>query len=174
MGGGEGRWPNRPVPPPTRCCFPLWGSQGLFEVIFSLCDYFTLDADLFLFFLFFFLVFLTGVAAGPSTLPHPLSTLLFPPAGCAGPEVWGATACCRGIAEPQILKRRPGQTGPRKGGLGWAGRLSISDGAGRAKGSRVTGSPSARGGQVVAPSPFQHCALVEEALTCPAPQVPLF
>lgn len=37
--------------PPTLCCFPLWGPQGLFEDIFSLCDDFTLDAD------FFFLYF---------------------------------------------------------------------------------------------------------------------
>lgn len=74
MGGGEGRWPSRPLPPPTRCCFPLWGSQGLFEDIFSLCDYFTLDADFF----FFFFVFLMGVAAGPPTFTYPLFTLLFP------------------------------------------------------------------------------------------------
>lgn len=34
--------------PPHQCCFPLWGSQGPFEDIFSLCD-FTLDADFFVF-----------------------------------------------------------------------------------------------------------------------------
>lgn len=52
-----------------------------------------------------------------------------------------------------------------------SGKLSsISDGARHAKGSGVTGSPSARDGQVVAPNPLQHCALVEKALTCPAPE----
>lgn len=50
--------------------------------------------------------------------------------------------------------------------------ICVSDGAHRAKGSWVTGSPSARGGQAVALSPFQHCALVEKALTCSAPLSP--
>lgn len=63
-GDGKGRWPGRPLPPPTRCCFPLWGSQELFEDIFSLCDYFTLDAD-------FCFCILMGVAAGPLTSSHP-------------------------------------------------------------------------------------------------------
>ena len=104
LGGWEGRWPSRPLPPPTRCCFPLWGSQGLFEDIFSLCDYFTLDAVLVCFVLF---VFLTVVAAaGPSTLPHPLSTLLLPSAAlglrCGG---WAA-------AEPWILTRHARPSGP--------------------------------------------------------------
>jgi hypothetical protein len=74
VGGGEGRWPGRPLSPPTRCCFPLWGSQELFEDIFSLCDYFTLDD------FFFFLYFLTGVAAGPPT-PHTHCPPCSPP-GC--------------------------------------------------------------------------------------------
>lgn len=54
LGGGEGDHPQNPPPhptcfsPPHQCCFPLWGSQGPFEDIFSLCD-FTLDADFFVF-----------------------------------------------------------------------------------------------------------------------------
>lgn len=47
VGVGGGRWPSRPRPPPAQCCFPLWGSQGLFEDIYFHSDYFTLDADFF-------------------------------------------------------------------------------------------------------------------------------
>lgn len=64
------RWPSWPFPPPHPMLLAPVGSQGLFEDLFSLRDYFILDVD------FFF--FLTGLAAGPSTFPHSLSTRLLP------------------------------------------------------------------------------------------------
>lgn len=58
------------------------------------------------------------------------------------------------VADPQVLKRQESQRGPRRGAI-MVGRVVIlvSNGAHRAKGSCVTGSPSAKSGQEVAPRP---------------------
>lgn len=43
------RWPSWPFPPPHPMLLAPVGSQGLFEDLFSLRDYFILDVDFFFF-----------------------------------------------------------------------------------------------------------------------------